>query len=69
MFRRTASADKLILPPFPSCVDSLPFVLAGCFVENVLFAVDGEDAVLESALPIAKSVKEKGHMTEMDFFK
>lgn len=35
-----------------SPMDSLPFVFASCFVENVLLAVDGKDAVLESALPV-----------------
>lgn len=38
--------------PIFSPVGSLPFVFASCFVENVLLAVDGKDAVLEGALPV-----------------
>lgn len=35
---------------------SLPLVLAGGLVEYVFLAVDGEDSVLEGALPISASV-------------
>jgi hypothetical protein len=51
---QSPNAPELATPTGPDRGGGSPLVLASGLVENVLLSIDGEDAVLEGALPVTR---------------